>query len=226
MPDLAAIAFPLRLSLQVALGATLLVALIGLPLAYLLATREFRGKALLDLATTLPLVLPPIVTGYYLLLLVGRNGLVGRAATALGLPAPQITFTWSAAVLASFAVALPFTVRTARAAFEGVDRDLIATSLTLGRSEFATAALVTLPLAARGVIAGLVLSFARALGEFGATAMVAGNIPGRTNTMPLEIYNAVIFGDWHSATVLVALFTLVSAGFLLAANRLTRKVAW
>jgi len=223
---LADIAFPMRLSLQVALVATVLVALVGLPLAYLLATREFRGKSLLDVFLTLPLVLPPIVTGYYLLLLVGRNGAVGKIATALGFSAPQVTFTWGAAVLASFAVALPFTVKTARAAFEGVDRDLIATSLTLGRSELSTAALVTLPLAARGVIAGLVLSFARALGEFGATIMVAGNIPGRTNTMPLEIYNAVVYGDWRSASVLVALFTLVSAGFMLMASRLTKKVAW
>jgi molybdate transport system permease protein len=218
--------FPLRLSLQVALVATVLVAAIGLPLAYLLATREFRGKMLLDVAVTLPLVLPPIVTGYYLLLLVGRSGVIGRIASVLGVPFPQITFTWGAAVLASFAVALPFTVRTARAAFEGVDRDLIATSLTLGRSEMATAALVTLPLAARGVIAGLVLSFARALGEFGATVMVAGNIPGRTNTMPLEIYNAVVYGDWRSASVLVALFTVVSAGFMLTASHLSKKVSW
>jgi molybdate transport system permease protein len=224
--DLTHIAFPLRLSLQVAAVATALVAAVGLPLAYTLATREFRGKSLLDVALTLPLVLPPIVTGYYLLLIVGRNGVLGKAAQALGLSAPQITFTWGAAVLASFAVALPFTVRTARAAFEGVDRELIATSLTLGRSELATAALVTLPLSSRGVIAGLVLSFARALGEFGATVMVAGNIPGRTNTMPLEIHNAVVYGDWLSATVLVAIFTVVSAGFLLAATAITRKVAW
>jgi len=226
VPILTDIEFPLRLSLVVASCATLLVALLGLPLAYLLATREFRGKTALDVAVTLPLVLPPIVTGYYLLLLVGRNGVLGRAAEALGLPAPQVTFTWGAAVLASFAVALPFTVRTARAAFESVDRGLVATSATLGRSESATALLVTLPLAARGVIAGLVLSFARALGEFGATVMVAGNIPGRTNTMPLEIYNAVVYGDWRSATALVVMFTAVSAAFMFAAAALARKVSW
>ena len=142
------------------------------------------------------------------------------------MPAPHLTFTWGAAVLASFAVSLPFTVKSARAAFESVDRDLVATGLTLGRSELATAALVTLPLAARGVIAGLVLSFARALGEFGATIMVAGNIPGRTNTMPLEIYNAVVYGDWRSASVLVAVFTCVSAGFMYAAARLAKRVSW
>jgi len=226
MVPMSAIEFPLRLSLVVATCATVLVGLVGLPLAYLLATREFRGKTALDVAVTLPLVLPPIVTGYYLLLLVGRNGLLGTVAESLGWPAPQVTFTWGAAVLASFAVSLPFTVRTARAAFESVDRGLVATSATLGRSELATAALVTVPLAARGVVAGLVLSFARALGEFGATVMVAGNIPGRTNTMPLEIYNAVVFGDWHSATALVVLFTVVSATFMFAASALTTKVSW
>jgi len=223
---LADIAFPLRLSLQVALLATVAVAVVGLPLAYVLATREFRGKAAVDVLVTLPLVLPPIVTGYYLLLVIGRNGLLGKAMEAMGLPAPQLTFTWQAAVLAAFVVAIPFTVKTARAAFEAVDPALIATSYTLGRSELATAALVVAPLALRGILAGLVLSFARALGEFGATMMVAGNIPGRTNTMPLEIYNAVVFGDWGSATLLVLLFTVVSAGFLFGANRLAKAVSW
>jgi molybdate transport system permease protein len=216
----------LGLSIRVALVATALVALVGLPLAYLLAMREFRGKSLLDVVLTLPLVLPPVVTGYYLLLVIGRNGALGGLAGVLGMQAPQLTFTWQASALASFVVALPFTVKTGRAAFEGVDRDLVATSLTLGRSELSTALRVTFPLAARGLVAGLVLSFARALGEFGATIMVAGNVPGRTNTMPLEIYNAVVYGDWRSATMLVAVFTLVSAGFLLAAGRLTKKVTW
>lgn len=223
LPD---IAFPLRLSLQVAVLATIAVGVVGLPLAYALATREFRGKAALDVLVTLPLVLPPIVTGYYLLLVIGKNGLLSRTMTAAGLPAPQLTFTWQAAVLASLVVALPFTVKTARAAFEAVDPALIVTSHTLGRSELATALRVVAPLALRGVLAGLVLSFARALGEFGATIMVAGNIPGRTNTMPLEIYNAVVLGDWGSAATLVVLFTLVSAGFLFAANRLAKAVSW
>lgn len=224
MTALADMVFPLRLSLQVATVATGLVAAVGLPLAYLLATREFRGKGLLDVVVTLPLVLPPIVTGYYLLLVIGRHGVLGRIAEALGLPAPQVTFSWVAAVLASFAVSLPFTVRTARAAFESVDKALVETSYTLGRSELSTAVCVVLPLAARGVLAGLVLSFARSLGEFGATIMVAGNVPGRTNTMPLEVYNAVVLGDWGSATMMVALFTAVSAVFLLLAGRLSKAV--
>lgn len=226
MTALSDIMFPLRLSLQVAGCATVLAAAIGLPVAYLLAMRDFRGKTLLDILLTLPLVLPPVVTGYYLLLVVGRNGLLGGLARGVGLPEPRITFTWGAAVLASFVVALPFTIRTARAAFESIDRDLLATSATLGRSESSTALLVALPLAHRGIAAGLVLSFARAMGEFGATVMVAGNIPGRTNTMPLQIYDAVIAGDWRSASLLVVVFTAVAAAVLAAASLFSRKVAW
>lgn len=225
MNALADIAFPLRLSFQVAAVSTLLSAIAGVGVAYLLATREFRGKALLDTFITLPIVLPPIVTGYYLLLLVGSGGPLAAGLESLGLAVPQITFTWWAAVLAAFSVSVPLTVRTARAAIESVDPTLIATSYTLGLSEVATSLLVILPLAARGIVAGLVLSFARALGEFGATIMVAGNIPGRTNTMPLEIYNAVVFGDWRTATAIVVVFTIVSASFLLAAGRLGRVVA-
>ena len=226
MPSLADIVFPLRLSLQVAVLATVGVAVVGLPLAYFLATREFRGKGVVDVLVTLPLVLPPIVTGYYLVLLIGRNGVLGKAASAMGLPAPQLMFTWQAAALASFVIALPFTVKTAKAAFEDVDPALVATSYTLGRSELSTAFLVVAPLAIRGILAGLILSFARALGEFGATIMVAGNIQGQTNTMPLEIYNAVLFGDWRAATFLVVVFTLVSAAFLLGANSLAKVVQW
>ncbi len=222
---LADIAFPLRLSLQVALLATAGCALVGIPVAYLLATREFRGKAVADVLVMLPLVLPPVVTGYYLLLVVGKRGLLGKVTEALTGTAYGITFTWQAAVIASFAISLPLAVTAARTAIAAVDPAHADTSRTLGRSELETAAFVVLPLAARGIAAGLALAFARALGEFGATIMVAGNIPGRTNTMALQIYNAVLYGDWRSATALVAVFTLVSAAFLLLANRLTRAVA-
>lgn len=219
------IGFPLRLSFQVAIVATVLVALVGVPLAWLLARRDFRGRDLLDAVLTLPMVLPPVVTGYYLLLIIGRNGLLGAASKALTGTAVGITFTWQAAVLAATVVALPLTIKTARAAIEAVDPELLHMSYSLGRSELETAWSVMLPLAAKGIVAGLALSFARALGEFGATVIVAGNIPGRTNTMSLEIYNAVMYGDWQVATTLVLLFTGVSLGFLLMANRLTRAVA-
>lgn len=225
MPDLTAYMFPLRLSLQVALCATVLTAVVGVALGYLLARRTFRGKAIAELLVTMPMVLPPVVTGYYLLLLVGRNGALGQlTAQFFGRPL-QLTFTWYAAVLASFVVSLPFTVRSVRAAIESVDSALIRQSYVLGHGELETAWRVVLPLARRGIAAGLVLSFARALGEFGATIMVAGNIPGVTNTMPLEIYNMVLYGSWQAAAGLVGLFTLVCGAVLYAAGRFERRVA-
>jgi molybdate transport system permease protein len=223
--SLAELAFPMRLSLQVASFATVACAILGVPLAYLLATRRFAGKSLADVGVMLPLVLPPVVTGYYVLLLVGKRGVLGWVSERLTGTSVGLTFTWQAAVIASFAIAFPLAVSTARAAIAAVDPAHADASRTLGRGELETAIFVVLPLAARGIVAGLALAFARALGEFGATVMVAGNIPGRTNTMALEIYNAVIYGDWQSASALVAVFTVTSAVFLLAANRLTRAVA-
>lgn len=223
--DVAAYIFPLRLSLQVAACATALTGVIGVGLAYLLARSDFRGKEALDLLLTMPMVLPPVVTGYYLLLLIGRGGVLGILGRRLLGAAPQVTFTWHAAVLAAFVVSLPLTVKTARAAIESVDPALIGASRVLGRGELQTALRVVLPLAARGIVAGLLLSFARALGEFGATVMVAGNIPGVTNTMPVEIYSAVVYGDSASATALVLFFTAVSGAVILGASRLTRAVS-
>ena len=183
----------LVLSVRVAVVATLLNATLGIPLAYLLARRAFRGRAIVDLAVTLPLVLPPTVTGYYLIVLLGRRGWLGQplyAATGW-----SVAFTWYAAVIAATVMALPLLVRTARAAIESVDRELEKAAYTLGRSEWRTALEVTLPLARNGIVAGLVLAFARALGEFGATLMLAGNIPGKTTTVPLAIYTAVQTGE-------------------------------
>jgi molybdate transport system permease protein len=218
------IVFPMQLSLVVALIATVGVALIGVPIAYFLAMREFRGKVVLETLVMLPLVLPPVVTGYYLLLLIGRGGVLGAVTKALTGTAIGITFTWQAAAIASFVIALPLGITTARAAIASVDRAHSDASRVLGRSESETAFYIVLPLAARGIIAGLALAFARAMGEFGATVMVAGNIPGRTNTMALQIYNATIYGDWRTATLLVVILTAVSCGFLLLANWLTRVV--
>lgn len=220
MTALADIVFPLRLSFLVAVLATAGVAVVGVPLAYVLATRDFPGRRIADVLVMLPLVLPPVVTGYYLLLLIGRRGVLGRVTEQITGTAVGLTFSWQAAALASFAIALPLGVSTARSAIAAVDPGHVATSYTLGRSEVETALLVVLPLAARGIVAGLALSFARALGEFGATVMVAGNIPGKTNTMALEIYNAVLYGDWRTASAYVVTFTLLSAAILLGANRL------
>jgi len=208
----------LALSLRVAVVATLLNAAIGIPLAYVLARRRFRGRGLLDLLVTLPLVLPPTVTGYYLIVLLGRRGWLG--GPIYGLTGWSITFTWYAAVVAATIMALPLLVRTARAAIESVDRDLEKAAFTLGRSEWRTALEVTLPLARNGILAGLVLAFARALGEFGATLMLAGNIPGRTTTVPLAIYTSVQTGETGDALVLVAMLTVLSCVVLIAAARL------
>ena len=208
----------LELSLRVAVLATLLNALIGIPLAWLLARRRFPGHGLVDLLVTLPLVLPPTVTGYYLIVLLGRRGWLG--APLYHWTGWTVTFTWYAAVIAATVMALPLLVRTARAAIESIDRDLEKAAYTLGRPEWRTALEVTLPLAWRGILAGLVLAFARALGEFGATLMLAGNIPGRTTTVPLAVYTAVQTGDTGSALVLVAGLTALSCLVLVIASRL------
>ena len=213
----------LRLSLQVAVAATALNALVGIPVAYVLARRRFWGRSLLDLLVTLPLVLPPTVVGYYLIVLLGRRGVLG--APLYDLTGWTVAFTWYAAVIASTVMALPLLVRTARAAIDSVDRDLERAAYTLGRSELRTAIEVTLPLARNGILAGLVLAFARALGEFGATLMLAGNIPGRTATVPLSIYTAVQTGESAEALGLVAALTVLSCLVLVVANRLGARAA-
>jgi molybdate transport system permease protein len=214
--------FSLRLSLQVATVATVFVVLAGIAIAYLLGRRTFRGKEAVDMLFTLPLVLPPTVTGYYLIILFGRNGLLGRCL--YDWTGWSVMFTWYAAVIASFVVALPLMIKTTRAAIESVDENYVRASYTLGHSEWWTAWKVILPLAKKGILAGTIVSFARAMGEFGATLMLAGNIPGRTNTMPLAIYSAAGSGDRDQANSMVLLFTVISGLFLYAANKLSRKV--
>ena len=216
------ILIPLRLSLQVAIAATALVVGVGTLMSFILARKNFRGKEILDIFLTLPLVLPPTVTGYYLILFMGRNGLMGKYL--FHWTGWSIMFTWYAAVLASFIVALPLMIKTTRAAIESVDQNLIKVSYTLGHGEFKTFFKVILPLSRKGIIAGAVLSFARAMGEFGATLMVAGNIPGKTATMPIAIYTSASSGEWSKANLMVVFFTLVSGFFLYIANKLSKKV--
>ncbi len=213
----------LALSVRVALLATALNAVVGVPLAWLLARRRFPGRTLVDLLVTLPLVLPPTVTGYYLIVLLGRRGWLGAPLYAV--TGWTVTFTWYAAVIAATVMALPLLVRTARAAIESVDRGLEQAAWTLGRSAWRTALEVTLPLAGKGIVAGLVLAFARALGEFGATLMLAGNIPGRTATAPLAIYTAVQTGQSAEAAWLVVALTLLSCLVLVLAGRLGARAA-
>ena len=215
--------FPLRLSLQVAAVATVFALIFGIPLSYILARKHFRGKELLDLILTLPMVLPPVVTGYILLRLIGDNGVIGRAVEALTGQELGLVFTWGAAALASFVVSFPFMIKTARVSMEAVDQNLLNASYTLGRGELYTAAHVVIPLSFRGVLAGATLAFARAMGEFGATIMVAGNIPGKTTTMPVAIYSETTYGSWNSAAWMVALFVVVAGAVMYISNRLGRK---
>jgi len=208
----------LWLSVKVSVVATALNAVIGIPLAYVMARRRFWGRAAVDVLVTLPLVLPPTVTGYYLIVLLGRRGVLGAplyAATGW-----SVAFTWYAAVIAATVMALPLLVRTARVAIESVDQNLERAAFTLGRAEWRTALEVTLPLARNGILAGLVLAFARALGEFSATLMLAGNIPGKTQTLPLSIYTAVQTGEAGQAMTLVAMLTLLSCVVVVASARL------
>ena len=206
------------LSIKVSIVATMLNAAIGIPLAYLLARRRFWGRGAVDVLVTLPLVLPPTVTGYYLIVLLGRRGVLG--APLYEATGWSVAFTWYAAVIAATVMALPLLVRTARAAIESVDQNLERAAFTLGRPEWRTALEVTLPLARNGILAGLVLAFARALGEFGATIMLAGNIPGKTQTLPLSIYTAVQTGEAGQAMALVAVLTLLSCAVVVASARL------
>jgi molybdate transport system permease protein len=212
---------PLWLSLRVSLAATLLAMLVGIPLAWLLARRRFRGRDLLSVLVLLPMVLPPTVLGYYLLVILGRRGVVGQWLEAVGLG--PIVFTPAAAVVAAFLAALPFLVRAAQGGLEQVDPIYEEVARTLGRSEWSIAATITIPLAWRGIAAGLALGFARAMGEFGATQMLAGNIPGRTQTASIAIYDAVQAGRLADAGSLALILSAVTALVLLLMSRVGRS---
>lgn len=208
----------LALTLKIALWATALNALLGVGLGWLLAHKRFPGRDLVDALCTLPMVMPPTVLGYYLLVLVGtQSQLGGWLLQHFGI---RLIFTWQGAVLAATVVAFPLVFKAARAAFETVDPQYEDAARLLGLSEPAVFLRVSLPLAWRGVLAGLLLAFARALGEFGATLMVAGSIPGKTQTLSIAVYEAVQAGQDDVANFLVAVTSLVCISVLLAAGRL------
>ncbi|CAG9169702.1 molybdate ABC transporter permease subunit [Cupriavidus pampae] len=213
---------PLLLSLKVAGWATLLNSVLGVAVAYALARWRSSARDVVDAILTLPLVLPPTVLGYYLLVLVGRRGVFGAWLSSMGI---ELVFTWQGAVLASTVVAFPLVLKSARAAFEGVDHQLENAARVLGVTEVGIFFRVTLPLAARGIIAGVLLAFARALGEFGATLMIAGNLPGRTQTLSVAIYEAVQAGDDNTANLLVLVTSVTCVVLLVAAGRLVPPVA-
>lgn len=206
------------LSLKVAGIATLLNLFLGVAVGYLLARTRFPGRDLLDTVLTLPMVMPPTVLGYYLLVLMGRRSWLGAwLQDHFGF---SFIFTWQGAVVAASIVAFPLVFKPARAAFEAVDGQLEQAARVLGVSKFALFFRVTLPLAWRGILAGVLLGFARALGEFGATLMVAGSIPGQTQTLSIAIYEAVQAGNDNVANSLVVLTSVICIVVLMVANKL------
>ncbi|QBL85063.1 molybdate ABC transporter permease subunit [Burkholderia pseudomallei] len=213
---------PLLLSLKVAGWATALDLVLGVAAGYALARWRSGARDVVDSLLTLPLVLPPTVLGYYLLVLLGRRGVLGAWLDRIGI---QLVFTWQGAVIASMVVAFPLILKSARAAFEAVDPQLERAARTLGISETGIFFRVTLPLAARGILAGALLAFARALGEFGATLMIAGNLPGRTQTLSVAVYAAVQAGDDATANFLVLVTSATCVLILLIAGRLVPQRA-
>lgn len=198
---------PLWISLKTAFFATIITSIIGIFASYKMANYKGRGRGLIDGIFTLPLILPPTVIGFFLLLLCGKNGFVGKIFINFN---KNIIFSWSATVIAATVVAFPMMYRTCRSAFEQIDKNMISAARTLGLSETKIFFKIAIPLAWPGIIGGLVLSFARALGEFGATLMIAGNIPGRTQTMPVAIFFAVESGDMNKAILWVLIIVAIS----------------
>jgi molybdate transport system permease protein len=219
-PDLS----PLWLSLRVAGLATILILPFGTLVAWWLAHgRPFRGKILIETLLTLPLVLPPTVVGYYLLMILGRRTAFGAWLNdSAGL---RLLFTWQGAAIAASVMAMPLFIKTAAAAFATVDDELLEAGRTLGAGEGTLLRWVVIPMAYRGLLAGVALAFARALGEFGATLMVAGNIPGRTQTLPLALYDAVQSGKDHEAMVYTVLLSITAFVLLAGVGAYQSRVA-
>lgn len=215
------IAAALALSVQVALAATLIVAIVGTLTGRALARAAFPGREVVETLLTLPLVLPPTVTGYALLVLLGRRGLLGAPFHAMA--GFAIPFTWLACVLAAAVMSFPLMHRAARVAFEELDPRHTLTAESLGATRLRSFFSIELPLARRGLAAGIALAFARGLGEFGATLLLAGNIPGRTQTLPLAVYEASLTGENRAAVILCLLLTGVSIVVLLLVARLGRS---
>ena len=218
LPELLAGALvPLVLTLKVSLTATAGACVFGIGAGFVLSRRSMPGRELLDALCTLPLVLPPTVIGYYLLVLFGRRGVLGLwLQETFGV---SLVFTWQGAALAACVVAFPLVCKAARTAFEGVDRNLESAARSLGAGELRVFLRVSLPLAWRGVLSGAMLALARAMGEFGATLMIAGSLPGRTQTLSLAVYEAVQAGRDNEAAFLVVLVSVVCVTLLLASGR-------
>jgi molybdate transport system permease protein len=206
---------PLWISLKISVTATLVTFFLGLAAAWFVAGYQGRLKGFIDGVLTLPLVLPPTVVGFFLLLLLGKNGPAGKVLYSMGM---HVIFTWWAAVIAASVVALPLMYKTTRGAFEQIDENIVNAARTLGVSEWKVFWKVTVPLAGPGIVAGTILAFARALGEFGATLMVAGNMPGKTQTIPVAIFFAVESGDMKTAYTWVFLIFTISLAVMTVMN--------
>lgn len=211
--------FPLGLSLRVALLATIITAIIGVPAAWLLARRHFAGRDLVSAALLTPLVLPPTVLGYYLLTVIGRRGFVGRLLDARGI---ELAFTWRAAVLAAAVGSFALLIKTSQAGFESIDKRLEQAAQTLGHSDWSVFWTISVPLAWRSILAGIVLAFCKALGDFGITLMVAGDIPGRTQTLPLAIYDYVQSNQLRQANTLALVSVAIVIVLMLLLGRVAR----
>jgi len=213
--------FPLWLSLRVAAIATVVSLAISLAVAYLLAYRQWRGRELLDALTTLPLVLPPTVLGFYLLVVIGRESIIGRVYESIfGTP---LVFTWQAATIAALFHSTPLLIKFTRAAFESIDPSYPRAARNLGASEWKVFWRVTVPLARRSIFAAAALAFARSLGDFGITIMIAGNIPGRTQTIAVAIYDAAESGNRSLALTLSLIISAVAIAIIYLTNRLERR---
>lgn len=213
--------YPVWLSLKVAFTATFANFFVGTFLAYLLSRYDFTGKNLLDSIIMQPLIMPPTVLGYYLLVLLGRQSFLGRfLESTFGI---TLVFTWHGAVIAAMIASLPLFIKPARAAIESVSPHIENSARVLGKNEWQVFWLITFPLARRGIIAGTALAFARSLGEFGTTLMVAGNIPGKTQTVSIAIYDAVQAGNTSSANILVGIITVISIIILYTVNKVVTQ---
>lgn len=212
---------PLLLSLRVATLAIAIATVVGVALGALLASRRFPGRDVLDVLLTAPMVLPPTVLGYYVLVSLGRRSAIGRAFEAL--TGDTIVFTTTGAVVAATIGALPIVTKAARAALEGVEPTLVAAARTLGATPLRAFTTVQLPLASRGILAGVMLGFARALGDFGVTLMVAGDIPGETQTASLAIYDAIQARRDDEAVAMIAVLTTVALVILYAVGKLGQR---
>ncbi|TYQ18256.1 UNVERIFIED_CONTAM: molybdate transport system permease protein [Acetivibrio alkalicellulosi] len=214
--------FPLYLSFRVAITATIISFIIGIPFAYFLSKRDGKVTDFMDTLTNLPVVLPPTVLGYYLLILLGRQSPIGAfMENTFG---KMIVFTPTGAIIASTVVSIPYLIKSSKTSFVEINEDYLNAARLLGRNELNIFFTIVLPIAWRGILAGITMSFVRALGDFGTTLMVSGSIPNKTMTMPIAIYDALQAGDKYMANLLVFIMTSIAIIFLFTINLLERKM--